>query len=372
MMRALAICAALVLAQGGMVRASDPAACDNGPEPPCLIALAEAELTAATRPGHDMPALRMIARLHARTGAVAEAEAALDRVSSDIQRALAQEDLALALARSGHADAALDAAQRIPTPSSRINVLADIGRLGDPALPADRILPLVAAIVQATPEGAARDASLTAEAVAWAHLGRIDAARARLPEVERNQFNWARLRRALAEAEGLAGDPVAAMAGMADLEWVDLAEVVMSMLARRADDDVLAALEIELARIDEPVVALMYRILAAHHLERAGRNDAAAVWLDGARGPVEAGLAGPDTEIYRVGLAEVALRLGRAEDARAIVAPVADPYVSQVAEALIAAHTLSPPEALDFIRALSDAQARLDGLVTLAGQSILD
>jgi hypothetical protein len=371
MMRTLAICAALVLAQGVMAQAGSPPACDTGPNPPCLIALAEAELTAATPPENELPALRMMVRLFARSAMVSEAETMLDRITSDILRELAQAELALALAQAGHADAAMDAVQSIPSDTRRIATLIDIGRLGRPDLAPDRILARVAEILAAMPAGIARDRAVVAEAEAWAHLGRLGDARARMQDIEVD-FNKARLRMTLAEVEGIAGDPVAAMAAISDIEGFDLAEVVIAMLARRADDAVLAALEIELTRIDDPVLALQYRLRAAHLLQRAGRTDAAQVWLDSTRAVIEANLPGPDADIYRVAFAEVALRLGRVEDARAITAAVSDPYVRQVAQALYAAHTLSPPQALDSIRALSDAQARLDGLVTLAGQSILD
>lgn len=371
MMRAAALSAALVLALGGVAAANLPPACADGPEPPCLIALAEAELAAPIPPERELSAYDLVFTLRARLGTIAEARALLAGITDQVTAEIARADLSLALARAGHAEEALDVALGIPSTNRRIDTLTDLGRSGDPGLSPDRILTLVAGIVGAEPPGIGRDIALLSQGLAWAYLGSPEQARARLSEIKVD-FYRASLRLALAEAEGLAGDPVAAMAAVADLDGFDRAEVVLFLLERRTDDAVLAALEFELARMDDPVLAYQYRLRTAHLLERAGRADVAGTWLDGMRDRIGALPDDPDTDVLRVAYADVALRLGREAEARAIVAGVTEPYLAQVAQAIIAARTLPPTEALAAILALTDAQARVDGLITLAGQSIFD
>lgn len=371
MIRTAALAAALGLALGGAAAADLPPACADGPAPPCLIALAEAELAAPVPPERDLAAYALVFTLRARLGSLAEAEALLARAPGPVTAELARVELALALARAGRAEAALDVALGIPSANRRIDTLTDLGRTGDPALSPDRILTLVAEIVGREPPGIGRDVALLAQGRAWAYLGSFENARARLSEIKVD-FYRASLRLALAEAEGLAGDPVAAMAAVADVEGFDRAEVVLFMLERRADDAVLAAMEIELARLDDPVLAYQYRLRTAHLLERAGRAEVAGAWLDGTRDWIGALPDDPDADAYRVAFADVALRLGRADDARAMAAAVTQPYFAQAAQAIVAARTLPPAEALAAILALPDAQPRMDGLITLAGQSIFD
>lgn len=315
MMRAAALSAALVLALGGAAAADLPPACADGPEPPCLIALAEAELAAPVLPERALAGYELVFTLRARLGQIAEARALLDGIADQVTAEIARADLALALARAGHAEDALDVALGIPSTNRRIDTLTGLGRTGDPALSPDRILTLVAEIVGREPPGIGRDVALLSQGRAWAYLGSPENARARLSEIEVD-FYKARLRLALAEAEGLAGDPVAAMAAVADLDGFDRAQVVLFLLERRTDDAALAAMEGELARLDDPLLAYQYRLHAAHLLERAGRADVAGAWLDGTRDQIGALPDDPDADAYRLAFADVALRLGREADAR--------------------------------------------------------